>query len=705
MKKLALRKSILIILFLSILFSLFFIFKAWFSHNKTQEKVSKSISEIVKPNQSLFYSNEATKSFIAAGIEFNEYLQSRNPIQLKNYQTSINKMAAYLDSLTVLSKTDIDFSKIIIAKKGAEKQVGILQKQLDSLMNKKTENIRHSSELNFKIQKYDYDKILSSITYDTVKKVTETKKKGLFGRIGSAIAGKSETEKQEIQSTIKMVFNNQVRTGTFEDQLRNTFKLTEEYYTNNFQKLKKAYNNLKNTDKNLLKINKLILIKSQEILIFYTQSAQEATLLNYTNSTKKYNSEIFNQEHFIISLLVLMGISTILLLCYTIYAYQREIALAKAKEIVDKNLDKKNQLIGMLSHEMRAPLNIITNYSEKLKNYNTDKNLSPTINSINFASNSLQIMVSQILDFIKNENNKLKLYNTKVNLKNEINSNLESLKSLSDVKNIQIISNIDINPNIQVWADKVKIQQLFYNIIVNAIKFTKKGTITVDAKLTSVANKLRLDVSIADTGIGIPEEDIKNIFDEFYQSKKHEEQLSQGAGLGLNLCKNIVEMHNGTISVKSKVNEGTVFSFNLTLEQTSAEQESAQTILENKAKLQKIKIAIVDDDHIMVSIMKRLVSKVGFEAIAFDNAPEIIEYLNSNMVDLIITDIQIADYSGHKLLKVIKSMSNKNSIKPIFAITGNPFLFTIDENVKGFDEIIIKPINKEEFYQKISNFI
>lgn len=705
MNKLTVRKIALAFLFILLLLCQFLIFRSWFTHQDSQENISKSFYEIIKPNQSLFYSNEATKNFVDAGISFNEYLQSRNPKFLKNYQSSINNMSAYLDSLNALSKTDKDFSKIINAKKGAEKNVSLLQKQLDSLINDKLSTEKVSVNFNFKIQKYDYDKVLSSITYDTVQKITESKKKSLFGRIGNALSGKSEVEKQEVQSTIKMVFNNQVKSGTFEEQLRNTFKLTEDYYNNNFKKLRNTYTNLKKSDNNLLKINKLVFKKSQEILLFYSKSAQEATVLNYINSTKKYNSDSKDQEETILKLLVLMGIGTILLLLYTVYAYIREIEIAKAKAIVDKNLDKKNQLIGMLSHEMRAPLNIISNYSNKLKKRNQNLELEPTIKSIEFASNSLQITVSQILDFIKNENNKLKLYNTKINLIKEIQPIVESLKSLSEVKNITIISHLDKSLDTNVWGDNVKIHQLFYNFIVNAIKFTKEGSITINAKLKTIENKYRLDVSIIDTGVGIPQEDIKNIFDKFYQSEKHKDQSSKGAGLGLDLCKNIVEMHQGTIQVTSELNKGTEISFFLLFEKLDADHETFQTQLENKFKNQKIKIAIVDDDSIMLGILKKLITKVGFEAITYNRAPEIKEYLNHNVVDAIITDIQIFDYSGIELFKDIKKINNANNTKPIIAITGDPYLYSSEERTLGFDEIIIKPINKEEFYQKIINVL
>lgn len=701
MTKLTIRKTALAILFILLLLCQFLIFRSWFSHHNLQKISAKSLNKVVKPNQSLHYSNEATKNFADAGISFNEYLLNHDPKSLKDYKSAIDKMSIYLDSLNTLSKSDKNFSKIINAKKGAEQKVSLLQKQLSYLINKKVASEKIPVDLNFKLQKYDYDKVLSSITYDTVQKVTESKKKSLFGRLGNALAGKSDVNKHEVQSTIKMVFNNQVRSGTFEEQLRNTFKLTEDYYDNNFKNIRTTYTNLKKSDNNLLQINKLILEKSQEILLFYSKSAQEATVANYVKSAKKYNTNIKVQEETILTLLVLMGITTILLLLYTIYAYLREIAISKAKAIVDKNLDKKNQLIGMLSHEMRAPLNIISNYSNKLKKSNQNSDLEPTINAIEFASNSLQITVNQILDFIKNENNKLKLYNTKINLKKEIQPVVESLRSLSEVKNIEIILNLDKSLDMDVWGDNVKIHQLFYNFIVNAIKFTKEGSITVTASLTSIENKNRLDVSIIDTGVGIPQEDIKNIFEKFYQSEKTHDQSSKGAGLGLDLCKSIVEMHAGKITVKSQLNKGTEISFFLMLDKIEPDQQTYETQLKNKFINQKIKIAIVDDDSIMLGIMKILVKKVGFEAITYNRAPEIREYLNHNVVDAIITDIQIFDYSGIELFKDIKKINNANNTKPIMAITGDPYASSADEHFSKFSEIIIKPINKEEFYQKI----
>jgi signal transduction histidine kinase/CheY-like chemotaxis protein len=701
MTKLTIRKIVLIIIFISVLVAQALLFEKLHSLNHAQYPVSGTIDEVLKPNQSLVYSNLATNNYIEAGINFNEYLLSTNLKFLKKYAISLDSMCIYLDSLNILSKKDENFSRIINAEKSAGNQVITFRRELDALMNKKINTVGKTKPIDFDIKKYNYEKIISSITFDTVKKVTEKKKKSLFGRIGNALSGKTTTDKEVTQTTITMVFNNRETTGTFQEQLRNTFKLNETFYTNHFNQLKKTYLVLKQKDIKLLQINKIIFKKSKSILLFYTKSAQKASLLNYTNAAKKYDRQITEQKNEIKLLLIATVIATVLLLLYTIYAYFSEINLAKAKGTSDLNLEKKNQLIGMLSHEMRAPLNIIANFSEKLKIQNSNHDLTPAINSINFASNSLESIVSQILDFIKNENNQLNLYGSRINLKNEILSVVESLKTLSEVKSIKIITNIDHNIDTEVWADRVKIHQLFYNLIVNAIKFTNDGSITVNTKLTKLDDKHRLDVSIIDTGIGIAEEDVKNIFDKFFQSKNHNDQIHFGAGLGLNICKTIIELHQGELNVESKLNKGTKISFFILLEEIKSKLDTLQTELESKFKDKKIKIAIVDDDPITLNILKNLTSTLGFEAITFERAPQVLHYLNQEIVHAIITDIQIFDYSGIALLKDIKKLNNANNRIPILALTGDSYLSATKDLSLGFDEILQKPIHREEFFQKL----
>jgi signal transduction histidine kinase/CheY-like chemotaxis protein len=703
MNTLITKKIGLLLLFILTLLAQFFVYKIWSSDNYLHDNINQNANSLSIPNKALVFSNLATKNYLEAGNHFNEYIQNHKPISLKKYQLSLDNMTVYLDSLNYLNKTNKDFSVIINNKKQIELEVASLKNQLEILINQKYDKDKSNFNPDLSIKKFNYEKILSSITYDTIKKVTETKKKSFLERIGNALKGKYDVDKQEVQSIIKMVFNNKEKSGTFEEQLRNTFVLTEKYYLNNFNRIKATYNSLKNKDQELLLINKKIQNKSQKLILAYSKSAQEASRNKFKQAIQHHSNENIKHKKCIFYLLILMSGATVILIFYTIYTYINESKLEKAKAAAEKNLDLKNQLIGMLSHEMRAPLNIISKYSEKIKNQNSNTNLTNDINSLYFTSNSLQNTVNQILDFLKNESSKLKLFNSNVNLKNEIIPLLDTLQTISESKSISLISNVNKNIDTLVWADPIKIHQLFYNIVINAIKFTNKGTITVTVDLLKQPNTYQLNVSIIDTGIGIPEEDLKKVFNKFYQSKSHEKQMSYGAGLGLNLCKSIVELYNGNIDVKSKVGIGTEISFTLFLDKPNENQKTYETKLKNQVKNNTFKAVIVDDDPIIIQIVKKLMANIGFEIVTFGRGPEAKEYLKHNIVDLILTDIQIFDYSGIDLAKEIKALTNQNKNKPIIALSGDTYLDTLEIKNFGFDEILIKPINKEELYQKLYN--
>jgi len=695
------RKVIHFLLFILIITLQIAAFSFWYSETKDNNKLFSSLEYAIKPNEAIENTNEAWKNYFEANNYFNEFLGNNSINSYNSYQNSLKEMSLSLNKLSLLSNKNNLFGQIVKSKKVTEKEIIKLQSQLDLLMKKNYNNPVDINTLIFKLKSYNYDEVLSSITYDTTKTNITAKKKGFFGRIGSAIAGENQVDKQEVQSVIKMVFNNQEKSGSFEEQLKNVFKITEKYYTNEFVKLRKNHFALKTEDQDLIKINKIIFTKSQEILLFYTNSAQESSKIEYLNSIKNYGSNLKSKQSLVFILFIIISFITLLLLTYTVYSYIIENKLEKAKLEAEINLDKKNQLIGLISHEMRVPLTIISNFSQKIKNNNTNTALNQDIDSLHFTSHSLQITVSQILDFFKNENKTLTLYKTKINLKKEITSILESLQSLAEVKKIKIIANTAQNLDEKVWTDSVKIHQLLYNIVGNAIKFTQKGTITVDSTLTPIGEQFRFDVKITDTGSGIPKEEQDKIFNKFYQSKIHKEQISFGAGLGLALCKNIIELFQGEIKVTSELNIGTQISFFLLLDKINVEQISNQNKLINLFKNTSKEVLAIDDDPITLILIKKLISKINFKITTFQDVQEAKIYLEKQEVDIIISDLKISNYSGLDFIKEIKKIENNNATKPIILVTGDSYMEASDLKSLQIDEILIKPINKEELYSKI----
>jgi CheY-like chemotaxis protein len=298
---------------------------------------------------------------------------------------------------------------------------------------------------------------------------------------------------------------------------------------------------------------------------------------------------------------------------------------------------------------------------------------------------------------VKNKSSKLVLYNSNFNLKNEILSVLESLRSLAEIKKIDLNHTIDSKLDTIVWADNVKIHQLFYNIIGNAIKFTDQGSITVTAGLSDQGTQYLLEVTIKDTGAGIPSEDLENIFDQHYQSKFHSEQIKLGAGLGLNLCKEIVDLFGGTITVNSVLQKGTEVRFSLLLNKSRDIKTSLEQLLEINRK-KPLAIVIVDDDAITLVSLKKMISNTNAEVSTFTTATGLQNHLNNHTADLIITDLQLGTLSGIQLAREIR----KTHSIPIIAVTGDDY-WTQEKATDDspFETVIIKPVNKEELYSKI----
>lgn len=691
------RKAIHSGLFIFVILLQVLIFSLWYNQNTNENELADSFQKASKQSLVMTYSGEVTKNYFDAENSFMEYLYNYDLNSLHKYRNSLVKMTSYLDSLNHVMNKDEEALPNIQSKKEKEKKIIVLRKELDSLIKYRVDPFSEEKLEQFNLKPYNHKKVLNSISYDTIRSTDGVERKGFFTRIGNAIAGKYDVEKEELHYYMTMMYGSVEKTGTPEEQMAMIFNTTQKHYEKEFGRLKNTYSKLREIDRELMIVNKKILKNSQDIILLYDKSVQESNKLQF----EKALENLRNKRSLITILIIVMAVCTGLLLLYSIFAYHFEKKLAAAKIEAEKNLEFKNRIIGMLSHEMRSPLSIISNLTHKLKATKMNSSQSEMAKSLNFTSNSLQITVNQILDFFKNENGKLVLYNSKIILKDEVSAILESLRSLADAKKIELISHVDDSLEKEVWVDSGKIHQLFYNMIGNAIKFTSKGNITVYCHFTDIGEKFRFDVKIQDTGAGIPKEDLEKIFDKYYQSKHHTEQVGFGAGLGLSLCKEIVELYNGEIAVESELGKGTEISFHLFLEKSDASQETSQTKLINTYGNAKIKVAVVDDDAMVMAVLKKILSDINFTVIGFSSENTIKEYLQKETVDIIMTDLQIANASGIDLIKDIKNMDSKNAMAPIIAITGDSYMNSIELSSIQADELIIKPINREELYSKL----
>lgn len=538
----------------------------WYNETKNETKLSNALDEISSANKIINYTNRANISLIESQENFNNYLKNKDQISFQKYASSLNNISNSLDSLRILTDANLNYKKIFFKKAQTEASLLVLKSSIDSIINKQiNKNNENATDL-FNLTRFETQKILDNVKTDSYIKVDTVLKKGLLGRIGDALAGRLNVQKEQINVVVTMKYKDGVVSGSIEDQLKNAFNKSNAYYQNEFAKLKKSFFDLRKKDLELIVLNNELLSLSQNIITNYKKSADVVQTNNEQNIVNQYQSNKTVRNYSILFLIIIMFIVSIILLSFTHVAFEYEKRLIKAQKQVQQNLIFKNRIMGMISHEIRSPLNIISMYSRKVRSLIKDKEVKNTFKSIEFTTNSLLLLSNQILEYSKDENQKLHLKNQNIELKTEISQIVSSMSSLAEVKGnkINLISNLE--EECKIYTDAAKIHQLFYNIIGNANKFTENGIINIVITANQLSDyEINLHVEIADNGTGINQNDLKNIFESYYQGTVSNKVNDLGVGLGLNLCKEIIELFEGDIHVQSEEGKGTTVTFNLIL--------------------------------------------------------------------------------------------------------------------------------------------
>jgi two-component system sensor histidine kinase BarA len=535
-------------------------------YNET--KLSKAFDAMSTSNKILQYSNLANNSLIRSQEHFNDYINYKDEVSLKKYAASLNEIGSLMDSLRFVSSGNKDFKRVLANKNKTQADILVLKATIDSIIDKQIGSNNDDVSKLFKFNKFEFKKILDGIETETSMKVDSVSRDGLFSRLGDAITGKYRIQKEQLNTIVTMKYKDKVTTGTIEEQIANIFLMSNRYYENEFNSLKKSFVDLRGKDLKLVALNNELLNLGQNAISNYGNSGNLLQSDSHKKIADQYKSNKEVKGYAIIILIVLMLVVSIILLSFTRMAFEYEKRLIAAQNQIRQNLAFKNRIIGMISHEIRSPLNIISIYSKKVMAMVKDVEIKEMFKSIQFTTNSLILLANQILEYSKDENHKPKLKFKKINLKKEIDHIISSMTPLLENKGNKMVVDSNLRPDCEVYSDATKIHQLFYNIIGNANKFTENGQISIAANIEVVSEfEMNLKVEIKDNGIGIAENDLKNLFESYYQGTVSGKVNDFGVGLGLNLCKEIVELFDGEINVQSEEGKGTKVAFNLILTQ------------------------------------------------------------------------------------------------------------------------------------------
>ena len=560
------RKAVHFALLASIIFLQLLLLVILYNEIFNESKLDDLETELKISDQAKHFSDLTKGDYIAAQHNLQNYIQTKDNQYLTNYNTALYNLNQNIDSLAkTVGKSNL-YSLYLNRKDSTPLSIEELNKAIDSLINVQ---ILPSTQLEkdlLKLNPFNYEDVLNSITVESYMMVDSVERKGLFGRLGNAISGKVDVQKEKLNVLVSMKYGKKATTGNIEEQLANAFKNTNNYYQNEFSNYKNNLTALKGKDSNFLNRNNQLLDYSGLLLKKY-----DTALVSFTNDSKlkfqdQYKTNKLIRNYAVIGLVLFMVIISGILILLTRLAFDYEKRLLLAQEKIQQNLSFKNRIVGMISHEIRSPLNILSIYSKNISKQIKDESVQESLKSIQFTTNSLSLLANQVLDYSKNENKKLELNRSNFYLKDELNEILKSLSSFVENNGNRLEIENKISENFLIHSDAVKIHQLFYNIVGNANKFTKKGLITISLNSEkTLDHKINLQVAIKDNGMGIDEADIQHIFENYHQGQISADVKNLGAGLGLNLCKEIIDLFDGTIKVSSKKNIETIVSFNLLL--------------------------------------------------------------------------------------------------------------------------------------------
>lgn len=538
----------------------------WYNETINEDKIAASFDTIDQANQVSQFTGNVNNAIIKSQEHFNNYITSNDQNSLNNYLASLKETSAFIDSITVTTKNHKEFKTLLAKRNKAATEIHLIKSSIDSILNSQLYPKQHEVAAPFKFESLNYNKVLDSVDTNTSIKIDSISRKGLLTRLVDAFSGKIEIQKEQLNTVVTMKYKDKVVTGTLEEQMKFLILASNKYYAIEFNKLKSAFLNLRKKDFELVKFNSELLLLSQATLPDFTNAANDLKLNSQHNLKNQFETNKAIRNYSIVAVIILMFIVSLILFGFTRLAFEYEKRLTTAQEKIRQSLNFKNRIMGMISHEIRSPLSLIAIYSKKISASVKEEEVRATFKSVEFTTNSLLLLSNQILEYSKDEHHKPELKHKNFLLKTEIGQIITAMTSLVESKGNKLSLNSDLKADYEVYSDATKIHQLFYNIIGNANKFTDKGQIKVNIQQDNVSDyEVNLKVTIEDNGIGIAPNDLENIFESYYQGTISAKVNDLGVGLGLNLCKEIIELFEGEINIESKIGKGTKVMFNLIL--------------------------------------------------------------------------------------------------------------------------------------------
>ena len=379
----------------------------------------------------------------------------------------------------------------------------------------------------------------------------------------------------------------------------------------------------------------------------------------------------------------------------------KELEIAKTKEI---KLNKiKDDFIANMSHEIRTPLHVILGFSSLMEKEKLSDKLSEMVQTLKNAGGQLMMIVNQVLDVAKMEEGKLELDFKPFQLKQVCHILDSSYRKMIEDKGLQFEVKTNVQDETTVIGDQIKLIQILSNLLSNAHKFTPKGKISLEVKLTEDEADAQIQMTVSDTGIGVEKSKLTSIFERFEQADNNITRNYGGTGLGLSIVKQLVNIMKGKIEVDSTLGQGSKFMVTIPvqIEKTSLLEQTSASIEDEI--IQGTKILVVEDNSLNTKLIQNWFESFNLELTYTLSAIEALEILKNQVFDIILLDIQMPGMDGYTCAQHIRKELGLQM--PIIGMTAHTRKQDmLDCYAAGMQAHIAKPIEKVELFYLLSMY-
>lgn len=536
-------------------------------------------------------------------------------------------------------------------------------------------------------------RIMSDTSFNTLTKDTTIRKKeNLFKRIFKA---KNDTL---VAKTIIQDFNT-LQKDVISRNIAYLIQQNKKVYRQNLKNLQEKFIALQDKEKQLVLANRSLLdnlrkgidvIKSHELALL--RKAEKKDLALYKESTHNFRNQLIGS-------FIIIGLSIILIFFYQSNAVSYERKLQEEKDYASQVAAEKTTILASVSHEVRSPINALQGIISILRKNNDSKLIHPEY--LNSASHEIDVINSTVNDIL----NLSKLEAGAMDVQYDYFAPHQLLLNILNLhnhqaqnKNISIVKKIEIDPTLLIYSSEFRMKQIVSNLISNAIKYTSQGEVSITASLKLKNGKTTLFVAVQDSGIGIVEEEQALVFRQYYMAGAKKQTSS--FGLGLYISKLFAQQMEGNIDLISTLGKGSTFTLVLPVEKTKILETTAiQYTLEDLP--QEMKIVIIDDNRINVLYLNHYFKDFPNVHI-FEQGHVALAYMDENDVDVVITDLRMADLDGWGILNKIRAKKAWELVK-VFVFTADSMYLEAAEQkqVNLFDAKLKKPLDAHDLISSI----